>query len=370
MQFGLFSIPLQLGYYPSGGRTVKEIIDWDMQVARWADEYGIAEMWFAEHYTLGVEPSPAPDLMIAAASQQTTNLRLAAGAHLLPYHNPVSLAHRLMWLDHMTGGRYIAGFAQGAYPTDAHLFDLQDMQVRLKMMREAMEIITAIWTRDGAFRIDDEHWTVDMPEYSELWRGPHLKPLQQPHPPVAITGAGAKSPSLAMAGRLGYMPTSQHVRSSILRAHWETYSTSAAEAGMTARRSNWRILRDMFVADTDEAALDGFLNGAGGRGWDEWMIPLFKELGLVHELVGDDVDPDEVTAAYLAENMLMVGSVDTVVEKLTAFHEETGGFGLELAFIHDYSDNPEPYRRHIELLGREVTPRVLDLGLVESVERS
>lgn len=366
MNFGLFAIPLHLDYYPAGGRTVKQIIDWDLQVARWADEYGLSEMWFAEHYTLGTEPSPAPDLMIAAASQLTKNLVLAAGAHLLPYHNPVSLAHRLMWLDHMTGGRYIAGFAQGAYPTDAELFDIEDMPTRLKMMREAMDIITAIWTRDGAFRIDGEHWTVNKPGYSELWRGPHLKPLQDPHPRIAITGAARKSGSLIQAGRLGYMPTSQHVHHEILRAHWETYSTAATEAGRIPDRADWRILRDIFVGETDQAAMDAFLNGAAGRGWAEWMLPLFRELGLLQELVGDDVDPDVVTLEWVAQNMLVVGSPDTVVERLTALQEATGGFGTQLAFVHDYSDDPEPYRRHLELLGREVAPRVAELGLIES----
>jgi alkanesulfonate monooxygenase SsuD/methylene tetrahydromethanopterin reductase-like flavin-dependent oxidoreductase (luciferase family) len=367
MQFGLFAIPLQLDYFPEGPRTPKQIIDWDLQVARWADEYGLAEMWFAEHYTLGVEPSPAPDLMIAAASQVTENLRLAAGAHLLPYHNPISLAHRLMWLDHMTGGRYIAGFAQGSYPTDAHLFDLPEMKTRIEMMREAQEIILAIWNRDEAFRYEGKHWTVDVPEYDTLWRGPHLKPLQTPHPPIAITGASRKSGSLVGAGKNGFMPASQHVTADILRAHWETYSTAAREAGHTPERAEWRILRDTFVADTDAAAQEAFIDGPGGRDWRDWMIPLFKELGLTSELVGDDVDPADVTVEYLVDNVFLVGSVETVVKRAQAMAEETGGFGVGLSFVHDYSSDPEPYRRHLELLGTEVSPRVAGLATADSV---
>ena len=53
------------------------------------------EAYFAEHYTIGREPSPAPDLMIAAAAQRTRQIKLGAAAHLVPYHNPISLAHRL-----------------------------------------------------------------------------------------------------------------------------------------------------------------------------------------------------------------------------------------------------------------------------------
>src|SRR3954452_11223003 len=117
MDFSLFMTPY-VPAYVDGRRTAAEVIDWDLQLAEWADEYGLTGAFFAEHYTIGYEPSPAPDLMIAAASQRTERIKLGAAAHLLPYHNPAGLAHRLMWLDHMTKGRYIAGFAPGSYPTD------------------------------------------------------------------------------------------------------------------------------------------------------------------------------------------------------------------------------------------------------------
>jgi alkanesulfonate monooxygenase SsuD/methylene tetrahydromethanopterin reductase-like flavin-dependent oxidoreductase (luciferase family) len=361
MKLGLFAIPLALDYEPPRGQSARQVIDWDLQVAEWADGYGLSEIWFAEHYTLGKEPSPAPDLMIAAASQRTKNIRLAAGAHLLPYHNPVSMAHRMMWLDHMTGGRYIAGVAPGAYPTDAHIFDLPDKAVRTEMMNEALEIILAIWMRREPFRIEGKHWTVDSPEYDPFWFGPHMRPFQDPHPPLAITGSSRISPSLADAGRIGALPSSQHVRSEILRQHWETYSAAAVEAGREPKRSDWHVLRDMYVADTDELALDQFLNGPVGRGWGEQMIPLFRDLGLMAELVGEGIDAADVTLEYLAENMLIVGSPDTVIDRLRALNEETGGIGTVLSFVHDHTADPEPYRRHLELLGTRVAPRVAEL---------
>lgn len=358
MQVGLFAIPLVLDYEPFNGRTAKQVIDWDLQVAKYADAFGLAEMWFAEHYTLGREPSPAPDLMIAAASQLTKKLRLAAGAHLLPYHNPISLAHRLMWLDHMTGGRYIAGVAQGAYPTDGQLFDLADRDKRTEMMDEALDIILSLWKREGPFRKEGKYWTVDVPEYDDFWFGPHMKPYQDPHPPIAITGSSGKSASLVTAGKNGFIPSSQHVRSEVLRQHWETFEGAALEAGKPADRSQWRILRDIFVADTDSQARDAFLNGPAGRGWRDSMIPLFRDLGLMRELVGDSIAPEDVTVEYLADNMLMIGSVDTVVDKMRALSDDVGGFGIQLAFVHDHSDDPEPFRRHLQLLGEEVMPRV------------
>ena len=175
MKIGVFNIPYALGY-SAGRRTAKQVIEWDLQITKWADEYGLDEAFFAEHYTLGDEPSPAPDQMIAAASQITSNITLGAAAHLLPYHNPVSLAHRMMWLDHLTGGRYIAGVAPGAYPSDAQLFGTGKNNPR--MLVEALDIIEAIWTRTGPFKIEGEFFSVDMPAFDENIQGPHLKPLQ------------------------------------------------------------------------------------------------------------------------------------------------------------------------------------------------
>ena len=71
---------------------------------------------------------------------------------------------------------------------------------------------------------------------------------------------------------------------------------------------------------------------------------------------------DELTLEWMVDNFFIVGSVDTVVEKLAEFNNELGGFGAILSFAFDYSGDPEPYRRNFELLGREVAPRVATLG--------
>ena len=39
----------------------------------------------------------------------------------------------------------------------------------------------------------------------------------------------------------------------------------------------------------------------------------------------------------------------------------SGGFGTIITFTFDYLDQPERYRRHFELLGTEVIPRIRDI---------
>ena len=44
-------------------------------------------------------------LVLAAASQLTTTIRLGLGAVILPYHHPVQVAERVAMLDILSGGR-------------------------------------------------------------------------------------------------------------------------------------------------------------------------------------------------------------------------------------------------------------------------
>lgn len=357
MKFGSFHLPYSQEY-ADGNRPASDVIDWDLQIVEWVDQYGLDEAFFAEHYTIGVEPSPAPDLMIAAASQRTTRIQLGAAAHLLPYHNPVGLAHRLMWLDHMTGGRYIAGVAPGSFPTDAQLFATG--KDNNEMLIEALDIIESIWTKPAPFTINGKYWSVDMPAYDPDVKGPHLKPFQKPHPPIAMTGMQASSPSMALAGRRGYLPISQQVGVETLVQHWETYSTAAEEAGLQAARTDWRIMRDFFVADTDEQARDAVVNGAAGETWRHVLLPIFKRMNLLSLIGGKSRDPEEITVEWMADNFWLVGSPNTVQEKARALYRECGGIGPVISFTYDYSATPDIYRRNFELMGREVMPGLID----------
>jgi alkanesulfonate monooxygenase SsuD/methylene tetrahydromethanopterin reductase-like flavin-dependent oxidoreductase (luciferase family) len=358
VQFGLF-IPPYSTAYADGRRAFKDVVDWDLRVVQWADEYGFAEAFFAEHHTVAIEPSPAPDLMIAMAAQVTSRITLGAAAHLLPYHNPIALAHRMIVLDHVTGGRYIAGAAPGAYPSDAQLFCTGKNNP--EMMVEALDIIEAIWTKPAPFTIEGKYWSVDMPAPEDGMHGQHLKPLQSPHPRIAMTGMQAKSPTLTLAGSRGYLPFSQQVSADALNQHWDTYSTAAVGAGFEPKRSDWRVFRDIFVADTDEEARRAVLDGAAAEAWNTYLLPQYSRLNLIPILAGDSVDPNDVTPEWLVDNFWLVGSPATVRDKMRALNDECGGIGTIVSFTYDYSANPDVYQRNFELMATEVIPQLRTL---------
>jgi len=359
MKFGLIAVPYALDY-AAGKETVQDVISWDVQIAKWADQYGLDEMFFAEHYTLGHEPSPAPDLMIAAASQVTSRITLGALGHLLPYHNPVALTHRMMWLDHMTNGRYKAGIAPGAFPSDAQLFGTGSNNPQ--MLAEGIDIMMAIFTKPGPWEIDGKFWTASMPAYDDALHGPHLKPLQQPHPEILMTGMQVNSPTLREAGLRGFSPVSQSVSADALKTHWETFADAAAEAGNTPDRNNWRVCRDYWVAETDEQAKEEVRSGPLGRTWAEHNIPLFKHLGLGKLLGGSALaSEDDLTLEWMIDNFFLVGSPETVIEKTRALYDEVGGFSTIVGATHGRGSDPEMYRKNLELVGTQVVPKLADL---------
>src|SRR5882757_586165 len=109
MESGLIHIP-----YMRLGRTARQTFDWAIRMAVEADQAGFTEMMVAEHATQAWECIPNPELVIAAAARETDRVRFAPMAHLLPYHNPASLAIQVGWLSQILEGRYFLGIGSGA----------------------------------------------------------------------------------------------------------------------------------------------------------------------------------------------------------------------------------------------------------------
>src|SRR5690348_13709933 len=108
MRFGVF-----LGPYHRYGVSPNLAMQRDLKLAAHLDEYGFDELWFGEHHSGGVETVASPEVMIAAAAQHTTTLKLGTGVSSLPYHQPFILADRIIQLDHLTRGRMMFGVGPG-----------------------------------------------------------------------------------------------------------------------------------------------------------------------------------------------------------------------------------------------------------------
>jgi alkanesulfonate monooxygenase SsuD/methylene tetrahydromethanopterin reductase-like flavin-dependent oxidoreductase (luciferase family) len=358
MEFGYFTMP---SHPPERG--LKAGHDWDLQTLRWLDELGYKEAWIGEHYTAPWEPHPSPDLLIAQALTQTKRLRIGPGGFLLPYHHPAELAARVAMLDHLSEGRLNFGVAASGLPTDWAMFQVDGTAgVNREMTREALDIILRLWSDEPTFDYKGQFWQVAKPETMFGFLKPHIYPLQKPHPPIGVAGFSKQSDTLKLAGEKGFLPLSLNLNPAYVASHWEAVEIGAARTGRTPKRADWRLVREVFVADTDEEAMRLSAGGMMGRMMREYFLQLLGNFGFLEYLKHDpSVADSDVTPEYCAKHNWLIGSPATVAEKLERIYREAGGFGGLLVFGFDYADNPEAWHTSLRLLIEEVGPRVAHL---------
>jgi alkanesulfonate monooxygenase SsuD/methylene tetrahydromethanopterin reductase-like flavin-dependent oxidoreductase (luciferase family) len=358
MELGYFGMP---SHPPE--REIKEGWEFDLSVIRWLDELGYQEAWIGEHHTCRWEPLPAPDLLVAQAITQTKNIRLGPGGYCLPYHHPADIANRISILDHMSGGRLNFGAASGALPTDQAMFNIDGTRNR-EMTRESLDIILRLWNEEEPFVHEGKYWKVTKPAAQFDVLNPYLKPLQNPRPPIALAGLSRKSDTLKLCGERGYLPLSLNLSTSYIASHWDSVCEGAAISGRIPDRNDWRLVREVFVADTDKEAWELAVNGPMGRMMREYYLPLMKNFGCLDYFKNDPEMPDsDLTVEYLARNNWLIGSPETVARKLEDVWDTVGGFGVLCALGFDYVGQEKPWQNSFELLAKEVIPSLSHLNI-------
>jgi alkanesulfonate monooxygenase SsuD/methylene tetrahydromethanopterin reductase-like flavin-dependent oxidoreductase (luciferase family) len=334
---------------------------WDLEQLAHLDRLGFHEAWIGEHYTAPWEPNPAPDLLIAQALLRTERIKLCPGAHLLPYHHPIELAHRVAMLDRMAEGRYMLGVGISALPSDLALFDVDGATGQNRRMTfEALEIMLRLW-KGEPFSFDGEFWNVRPPASDFEFLNLHMKPHQQPHPPIGIAGLSPGSETLKMAGERGFLPLSISLNPAHTVSHWQSVEEGAARSGRTPDRREWRLVREVYVAATDDEARKRVREGALGRCWREYLLPFYVGSGMGPQFLADPSHSiEDLDVDYLIENSWFVGSPQTVTEKIAAWQETTGGFGCLLIMLYDFSTEAEWWEESLQLLTEEVWPHFPD----------
>ncbi len=359
MEFGLFMMPLHPPY-----RSYADSYDRDLALIVEADRLGYHEAWIGEHITERWENAPCPDLLIAKALAMTERIKLATGVTLLAIHNPVEVAHRIAMLDHLARGRLYWGIGHRAIPTDLALFGMgpqTGIDVRDKSA-EALDIILKIWQAEGKFSYQGKYFQIDAPELDPVMeRGLHMKPYQQPHPPIGVAATSLGSGSIRVAGERGWIPmSSSNLAPQYLRDHWQVVEEGAASAGKECSRRDWRIGRDVFVARTPELARER-ARAVLGRNYVQHQLPNRQGSGLLQSTKLDPEMPDgAVDVDYMLENIWIVGDPQECADRIRNLYEQTGGFGHLLAITQD-PDDPQWEHECLQLLMEEVGPRVSDL---------
>jgi limonene 1,2-monooxygenase len=338
LKFGAFLAP-----FHSPSQNLALSIERDVESAEVLDRLGFDQVWFGEHHSGGYETIPSPELMIAAAAQRTRRISLCTGVISLPYHNPLMVADRMAFLDHMTRGRVIFGFGPGALALDAHMLGL-DMLTLRERMEESLEAILELFTSDVPVNRETDWFTL---------RDARLQYKSYSRPRVPIAVAHSISPSgPRLAGKHGLQLLSlasawvEGFQS--LKGTWEIMEERAAEFSQTVDRRDWALVNVMHIAETEKQAREDVKFGL--REFKQTMAPIAK-------LLEDDslVSHDDVVDRINASGAGVVGTPEMAIEHIHRIIDQTGGFGTFLYFCLDWASR-EATLRSYELFARHVIP--------------
>ncbi len=343
VRFGIFMAPFhQVGENPTLA------LERDLELIQWLDKLGFDEAWIGEHHSAGWEIISAPEIFIATAAERTRHIKLGTGVTSLPYHNPLMVANRIVLLDHLTRGRAMLGVGPGALVTDAVMLGLDPNRQR-EMMDEALDVIVRL-LRDPTPLSRETDWFCLRDATLQL------RPYTRPYPPIAV--ASMESPAgMIAAGKHGAAVLSLSVargqRGPVdLAGQWRIAEETAARAGTEMRRSEWRLMTTIHLAETREEALAD-VRDRGAR----HILDYFEQtLGRPSPVPG----PREQVVEQLVESgAWIVGTPDDCIRGIERLQERSGGFGGLMAFGHEWAPRDKILKSY-ELLARYVMPRFQD----------
>ena len=176
-----------------GIKTAPQDTTWADMLSVWRAADGIdvfESAWNFDHFYPIFSDPTGPCLeawtTLAALAQATTRLRLGVMVTGNPYRHPAVLANMAASADIISGGRLEVGLGAGWNDDEcaAYGIDLPPLAERFDRFDEAVEVIVRL--------LSDE--VTDFPGRHYILTNARCepKPVQRPHPPIAIGGTGEK----------------------------------------------------------------------------------------------------------------------------------------------------------------------------------
>jgi probable F420-dependent oxidoreductase len=122
--------------------------------------------------------------LATVVADATTRIRVGHLVLCNLFRHPAITAQSLVTLDHVSGGRLLAGLGTGWTETEFRMTGIPFPQIaeRLAMLDESLACIHSLWTNERT-NFEGKHYQL---RDAILWP----KPVQKPHPPVLIGGGG------------------------------------------------------------------------------------------------------------------------------------------------------------------------------------
>ncbi len=215
-----------------------------------------------------------------------------------------------------------------------------------------------MWSSEPPYQLAGQFWNIGLTKSvdAETGIGYIPKPLQQPHPPIAMPGTSRNSPTMRSAGRRGFQPFGHClIAGSVLADLWQTYAAGAREVGRTPDRADFKVARAIFLADSTAEARRIARSNSLGQNF-QYIGRLFDKGGGRRVYKRDPAMSDaDCHMDYLMGEQIIAGSPDEVLRRLLGLIEETGPFGTLVLMSYDWDDKAR-WLHSMELFVRELMP--------------
>ncbi len=187
------------------------------------DEVGL-DIMVNEHHSTATCLTISVPMALAIIARETKRARLLSlGTPIANRPDPVRVAEEMAWLDVLSGGRLEMGLVKGA-PYEIAPANSNPATLMRRYWEAHDLIIKALTTRDGPF-----NWEGEFFHYRNVNIWP--VPIQQPTPPVWMTGLSAETGRLA--AERGHV-VGTLLSGGIAKPMFDAYRNRAAELGWTA----------------------------------------------------------------------------------------------------------------------------------------
>jgi F420-dependent oxidoreductase-like protein len=176
-------------------KTSPQNTTWDavLEVWRAADDIEVFESgWTSDHFYPMQNADPSTPrlegwMTLTALAQATRRLRMGTLVTGIHYRHPAVLANMAATLDIISGGRLELGIGTGwnEQESAAYGIELGTPGQRSDRFEEACQVLTGLLSPQQATTFKGSYY-----QLTDARCNP--KPVQQPHPPICIGGAGEK----------------------------------------------------------------------------------------------------------------------------------------------------------------------------------
>lgn len=312
------------------------------------DLFGASE----QHLAIGGASTSAPEILYGYLMALTSRIRFSHAIVLLPlrFNHPLRVAERIATLDIMSHGRMEAAMGRGNTMLALRGFEVSPEDNRAQLL-EGVDLIRTAFLDDPFTFVGDYY---KVPPRSLV-----PKPVQYPHPPLALAATSPDSHTLAAQKGIGVVSFANFSGWQQLRKNLAVYDEvfDATEHTIPSRRNKAVLVSGLVCAESNEAAREEF------RPVLEYVklaVNAYDRLATTTDDytymqdIKKNVDERGMDIDYMINDSasFVVGDPEECIRQVRVFEE----MGVDELWLRIDTNGHHAIMRSIEMFGKHVIP--------------